>query len=198
MTVDRATAMGVLHAQLTDELVVAALGNPAYDLFNAGDRPEHLYLWGAMGLAPSVALGAAVAAPQRRVIGMEGDGGVLMNLGCLASIGARQPANLVLIVWDNRAFDLTGGQPTATAGGVDLVAVARACGIAKSFHVGDLDGFAEKLPDALQADGPWCLVVSTGPTPPDRRKPLVALRRRFLQVETFTDAATRTSAGVSR
>jgi thiamine pyrophosphate-dependent acetolactate synthase large subunit-like protein len=188
-TVDRATALQVLHRHLRDELVVAGLGNPAYDLFNAGDRPEQFYLWGGMGLAPSVGLGVALAAPTATVVAMEGDGGVLMNLGALATIGAVQPRNLVLIVWDNRAFDLTGGQPTATAANTDLVAVARGCGLAQTEQVSTLEEFEAVLPAALGTPGPWCLVVDTAPTPPDRKKPVIALRRRFLQFEPFVDAA---------
>ncbi len=189
MSVDRAQALQALHQRLTDELVVAALGNPAYDLFNAGDRPEHLYLWGGMGLGPSIALGVALAAPGATVIGMTGDGGALMNLGAFATIGALAPANLVVVIWDNRAFDLTGGQPTATADGTDLVAVARGCGIETASRVASLDEFSATAETFLREDGLWCVVVDTSPTPPDRTKPLVALRRRFLQIETFTDAA---------
>lgn len=189
MSIDRATAIKVLREHLTDELVVAGLGNPSYDLFNAGDRPEHFYMWGAMGLAPSVGLGAALAAPDSRVIAMEGDGGVLMNMGALASIGALSPSNLVVLVWDNRGFDLTGGQPTASTAGADLVAVARGCGIQHSERVSDLDDFRALIPSLLEETGPWCLVIDTGPTPPDRVKPLVQLRRRFVRLESFTDAA---------
>lgn len=190
MSVDRATALRSLHAHLTGELVVAALGNPAYDLFNAGDRPEHLYLWGAMGLAPSVGLGVALGAPASRVIAMEGDGGVLMNLGALATIGAAAPPNLVVLVWDNGTWDLTGGQPTAAAhDGVDLAAVARGCGITRTHRVDALAAFEGLLPAVLHEPGPWCVVVDTGPTPSDRHKPLQALRRRFRDTHAFTDAA---------
>lgn len=189
MTVDRAMAIEVLHEHLTDQLVVAGLGNPAYDLFNAGDRPEHFYMWGAMGLAPSVGLGAALGAPDSRVIAMEGDGGVLMNLGALASIGALAPTNLVVLVWDNRGFDLTGGQPTASSAGTDLAAVARGCGIERSERISTLEDFRALVPRLLDEPGPWCVVVDTSATPEDRSKPLLALRRRFLRVESFTDAA---------
>lgn len=189
MSVDRATAIQELRDLLDDELVVAALGNPAYDLFSAGDRPEHFYMWGAMGLAPSVGLGVAMASPGRRVIAMEGDGGVLMNLGALATIGAQAPPNLVLLVWDNRSFDLTGGQPTATDAGVDLAAVAAGCGISKTRRIATLEEFCELASRFLHEPGPWCVVVDTGPTPPERRKPLVELRRRFVRIEEFTDAA---------
>lgn len=197
MTVDRATAMRELHGLLDDELVVAALGNPSYDLFTAGDRPEHFYMWGAMGLAPSVGLGVAMAAPERRVIAMEGDGGVLMNLGGLATIGAQAPPNLVLVVWDNQSFDLTGGQPTATSAGVDLAAIAVGCGITRTHRIASLEEFSNLASTALREPGPWCLVVETGPTPADRRKPLVALRRRFVRIEEFADAASRQTAAAT-
>lgn len=188
--VDRAAALRSLSARLRDELVVAALGNPAYDLYNAGDRPQHVYLWGAMGLAPSVALGVALAAPQAKVVALEGDGGLLMNLGALATVGALAPPNLVVVVFDNGAFDLTGGQPTATAAGTDLAAVARGCGIARTRHVATLEDFDAAMAEALDGPGPWCVVVATAPTPPDRVKPLVALRRRFVALDDFIDAAT--------
>lgn len=189
MTVSRATALQCLADELTDELVVAALGNPAYDLFNAGDRPQHFYMWGAMGLAPSVALGVALAAPAARVVALEGDGGVLMNMGALATIGALQPPNLTLIVWDNGVFDLTGGQRTAASVHTDLAAVARGCGIGAATRVGSLPAFQALIPDLLHGPGPQCVVVDTEPTPSDRRKPLVELRTRFLQLEPFVDAA---------
>lgn len=194
-TVDRATAMIALHRHLTDELVVAGLGNPAYDLFNAGDRPEHFYMWGAMGLGPSVGVGVAIAAPQRKVIAMEGDGGVLMNMGALATVGLRRPQNLVLIIWDNGALDLTGGQVTAAATSTDLAAVSRACGIDNTRRIHTLEEFESSVLEALHQPGPWCLVVDTGPTPDDRVKPLIALRTRFMQLEPFIAAAAAGDGG---
>lgn len=197
--VERPSALRWLHGQLMDELVVAGLGNPSYDLFNAGDRPQHFYMWGAMGCAPSVGLGVALAAPDATVIAMEGDGGVLMNLGALSTIGWTAPSNLVVIVWDNGILDLTGGQSTATGAGTDLAAVARACGVAQSRRISTMDEFQEGVTAALDAPGPWCLIVDTAPTPPTRRKPLVALRRRFIRLDDFIDAAIasrRTDPGV--
>lgn len=191
--VDRAAATRVLVRRLDDaDLVVAALGNAAYDLFDAGDRPGNFYLWGGMGLAPSIGLGVALGAPDRRVIALEGDGGVLMNLGALASIGALRPANLLTIIWDNRGFELTGGQPTATTTGTaDLAAIARGAGIPDVRHVTDLDGFESAFAELLTGAGrgPSCLVVDTQPSPAGRVKPLAALRRRFVRVEEFTDVA---------
>lgn len=196
--VDRASALQTLNGRLTDQFVVAELGNPAYDLFNAGDRPEHFYLWGGMGLGASIALGVAIAAPRATVIGLAGDGGILMNLGALATIGALQPSNLVVVIWDNGAFDLTGGQPTATAAGADLAAVAGGCGLGQTVRVRSLEEFETATERALAEPGPWCLVVDTTATPADRRKPLIAMRRRFLQNDAFTDAAVaRGTAGAA-
>ncbi|HEY8486708.1 MAG TPA: thiamine pyrophosphate-dependent enzyme [Limnochordales bacterium] len=187
--VDRLEATRALVELLTHELVVAALGNPAYDLFLAGDRDENFYMWGAMGLAGSVGLGLALALPGRRVVVLDGDGAVLMNLNALATIGSLRPANLVHVVWDNGSYDLTGGQPTAAARGVRLAAVARACGYDPVEEVEDLAAFRACMKRAL-ADrrGPWFVWVRTLPTRP-REVPLEALRRRWVQLEPFMDRA---------
>jgi dienelactone hydrolase len=115
--------------------IIASLGHPAYDLFAAGDRPQNFYTWGAMGLASSIGLGLALARPDVRVIVIDGDGSLLMNLGSLATIGLLRPANLVLVVMDNEEYATTGGQPTPTAHGADLDAAARAMGIAATATV---------------------------------------------------------------
>ena len=193
--VDRSEALQALHGHLTDELVVAALGNAAYDLFNAGDRDEHFYMWGAMGLGISVGLGVAMTVPDARVIALDGDGAALMNLGTLATVGTLAPPNLTAIIFDNRSYDLTGAQPTATEYGADLAAVARACGIARVEQVETQQDFESLIPRMLDEDGPWCIVVETLPTSPDRKKPLVALRRRFVRTEEFTDTAIAVSRG---
>ena len=106
--------------------IIASLGHPAYDLFAADDRPRNFYTWGSMGLASSIGLGLALARPDLRVVVLDGDGSLLMNLGSLATIGLLHPPNLVVIVMDNEEYATTGGQPTPTAYGADLDAAARA------------------------------------------------------------------------
>ena len=96
---------------------------------------QNFYTWGSMGLASSIGLGLAMAQPERRVVVLDGDGSLLMNLGSLATIGWVKPANLVVIVWDNGLYGTTGGQDTATAHGADLEAAARAMGIAATATV---------------------------------------------------------------
>ena len=94
--INRLDATRFMVGQLTDEPVIASLGNPKYDLFAAGDRPQNFYMWNSMGLASSMGLGLAMARPDRKVIVLDGDGALLMNLNSLTTAAARMPTNLVI------------------------------------------------------------------------------------------------------
>jgi len=109
-------------------LVVPGLGSATYDVAAAGDHPLNFYLWGAMGGTAMIGLGLALARPDRRIAVIPGDGDMLMGIGSLATIGVKQPNNLVIVVLDNAHYGETGMQPSATGKGVDLVAAALACG----------------------------------------------------------------------
>src|SRR5476649_2955624 len=138
-----------------DAPIIASLGHPAYDLFTAGDRPQNFYTWGSMGLASSVGLGLALARPDVRVIVLDGDGSLLMNLGSLATIGLLKPQNLVVVVMDNEEYATTGGQRTPTAHGADLEAAARAMGIATTATVRNEDDLRRAGARGFQpSDGP--------------------------------------------
>ena len=171
-----------LRARLTTEAVVASLGHPAYDLFEAGDRPENLYTWGSMGLASSIGLGLALAQPRRRVVVLDGDGSLLMNLGSLATIATVSPPNLVVIVWDNEEYGTTGGQRTATAEGADLARAADALGIQEAVTVREPDAFDAVIERALREPGPWVIVAKVGESGPASKPPLDAplIKRRFM------------------
>ncbi|MFI1332866.1 thiamine pyrophosphate-dependent enzyme [Streptomyces sp. NPDC020845] len=133
---DRRRFVAGLIARLPeDALVVTGLGSPSYDVFAAGDRPTNFYLWGAMGAAAPLALGLALAQPDRPVVALTGDGEHLMGIGALATIGAKLPPNLTLVVLDNAHFGETGMQPSHTGLGTDLVAVARGFGIRDAVRV---------------------------------------------------------------
>ena len=133
--VDRRDFVAKLLAATPDALVVAGLGSPAYDVFAAGDRDTHFYLWGAMGGAASLGLGLALAQPGKSVIVITGDGEQLMGIGSLGTIGARQPGNLTIVVLDNGHFGETGMQRSHTSLGTDLVAVAKGFGIGDAISV---------------------------------------------------------------
>jgi thiamine pyrophosphate-dependent acetolactate synthase large subunit-like protein len=108
-------------------LVVPGLGSATYDVAAAGDHPLNFYLWGAMGGTAMIALGLALARPDRRVVAIPGDGDMLMGLGGLATIGVKQPNNLVVVVLDNGRYGETGMQASHTDAGVDFAATALAC-----------------------------------------------------------------------
>src|ERR1700755_1330641 len=97
------------------EAVIGGIGNTNFDLWASGQRPENFYMLGSMGLACPIALGVALAQPQRRVIALGGDGSLLMQLGALTTIATLRPANLTIVVMDNSAYQITGAQPTSTA-----------------------------------------------------------------------------------
>ncbi len=133
--VNRRAFVARLLAATPDALVVTGLGSPAYDVFAAGDRDRNYYLWGAMGGATSVGLGLALAQPQQSVVVITGDGEQLMGIGSLATIGAKRPPNLSIVVLDNGHFGETGMQRSHTSLGTDLVAVARGFGVQDAFSV---------------------------------------------------------------
>jgi thiamine pyrophosphate-dependent acetolactate synthase large subunit-like protein len=136
-----------------DEAVIGGIGNTNFDLWAAGQRPQNFYMLGSMGLAIPIALGVAIAQPKRHVVALEGDGSLLMQLGCLGTVASRAPKNLTIVVWDNGIYQITGGQPTASASTVDLVAAARACGLAESHWAADEQEF-DRLLDKALAGGP--------------------------------------------
>ncbi len=138
-----------------DDLVVAGLGNPKYALYEAKDRPRNFYIWNAMGMTSSVGLGLAMAQPDKRVVVLQGDGCLLLNLGSLATEAWRKPRNLVHICWDNRMYELTGQQPTATAGPTDLARMAEGAGLEQVERVETLAAFEQAVDRAFASDGPW-------------------------------------------
>lgn len=167
-----------------DEAVIGGIGNTNFDLWMTGPgRPQNFYMLGSMGLAIPIALGVAVAQPGRGVVAIEGDGSLLMQMGCLGTVGARQPANLLVVVMDNGIYQITGGQPTATAASVDLVGVAHACGIRSAHWATDEDGFEQMVERFLREPGPHLIAAridgqpGTGTT---ERDPAL-IRRRFME-----------------
>ena len=151
--VDRRAFVADLLSRVPEALVVTGLGSPSYDVYAAGDRDKNFYLWGAMGGCTSVALGLALAQPDKSVVAITGDGEQLMGLGSLATIGAKQPSNLTIVVLDNGHFGETGMQRSHTSLGTDLVAVAKGCGARNAFAVNQLDGAADVAAHVLSRAG---------------------------------------------
>lgn len=156
---NRQQAVAALTEILDDAVVVTGLGNVALDLFVAAERPLNFYTSGAMGTAISIAFGLAVAQPNRRVICLEGEGSLLMNLGCLATIGKYQPSNLTCLIFDNELYQITGGQPTHTGSSTDLAAVARGCGVEQAAVVSSVIELQGELARTVDRSGPHIVVA---------------------------------------
>lgn len=148
-------------------MVVPGLGAPTWDCAAAGDHPLTFAMWGAMGGTCMIALGIALAQPQRRVLALPGDGDMLMALGSLATIAAEAPANLAIGVIDNEHYGETGMQQTHTGRGVDLSAMAAAAGFKHTATVYTQAEFEAAVPLLLETPGPVfvSLKVTTDPVP---------------------------------
>ncbi|MFT4121891.1 thiamine pyrophosphate-dependent enzyme [Bradyrhizobium sp.] len=165
-----------------EEAVIGGIGNTNFDLWAAGHRPQNFYMLGSMGLAFPIALGVALAQPDRRVIALEGDGSLLMQLGALSTIATLKPKNLTMIVMDNGIYQITGAQPTPAASVADIVAIATGSGLAASAWAADEEDFERLVEGALTASEPSLIAVRIDDKPgvgTTRRDP-VQIRERFM------------------
>ena len=165
-------ALTVLRSlRAADDVVVTSMGSAREWMAMGPLAPlDFVFVPSSMGQAPSLALGLALAQPQRRVFACNGDGSMLMNLGALATISAEAPPNLVLIVLDNGVYEVTGAQPTPGSAlgrpdgrGVDFAEVARACGWTSVYRYRELDEWREAAGEAVTAPGPVFIVLEVEP-----------------------------------
>lgn len=178
----RATATRLLGERLTREVVVSNLGQASLDLQQIADRPLNCYTYGAMGQCSSVGLGIALARPDVRVICLDGDGSLLMNLGSLCTIATESPRNYALVVWDNEVHQTTGGQPTATARRSSLAAIARGAGIEGAMEVRTEEELRGAYDRILGEDGPFlvCVKLSRGKSEGRLDRDILGQKRRFM------------------
>ena len=136
-----AISLAATSAETKKTLLISNIGFPSRELFAVNDRKENFYMLGSMGLASSIGLGLALARTDRKVMVLDGDGSVLMNLGTLATIAHNAPENYLLVILDNCCYGSTGSQPTCTHQGTDLAAIASAAGVGRVktvYNAGDL------------------------------------------------------------
>lgn len=156
-----------------DDVVISSMGTAREWMALGPLHPRDLVLVpSAMGHATSIGLGLAIAQPARRVIVLTGDGSLLMNLGTLVTVSAHAPPNLVVVLYDNEAYEVTGAQPTpgspagrAHGDAIDFVAVARACGMRSVFHWSSLEEWQHGIGEAFAAVGPTLVVLDVAPVP---------------------------------
>jgi sulfopyruvate decarboxylase subunit beta len=179
-------------ARRDDEIVIPTMGNAREWMKLGKPHPlDFILVPSAMGHGTSIGLGLALARPDRRVIVCSGDGSLLMNLGSLASIVAAAATNLVVVVFDNGVYEVTGQQPTAGAAagrggrpGVDFVALARASGFDTVYRFADAEQWATSLRGVLDARGPTFIALDIEPvaggTAPHSPGPAPARARAFM------------------
>ena len=143
----------------------------------------------AMSKGSSMALGVALAQPQRRVIVWDGDGCLLMNLGTLVTIAGQAPANLYHIVLDNGMYAMTGGQPVPNQGRLSYHGLAEAAGYAKIFEFDDLEEWTTQIGEVLDERGPVLIVMKTVPEITDWRNNPPARGRRMAEAAPVARAA---------
>lgn len=156
----RYECMQTLAPKIKEELMVLSLGGAVDEWYDAAPhlREQSLYHQ-HLGTVSPVAFGLSMGLPHRRVIALDTDGGLLLNLGIIATLGNERPGNLAVIVWDNESYLSIGGPPTHTAGRTDLEGIARACGIEKARTVDNLEDFGRACEEALRTDGPHFIVA---------------------------------------
>jgi sulfopyruvate decarboxylase subunit beta len=132
-------------------------------------RPDHAltyYSIGAMGQASSCALGLALARPKKRVVVLDGDGSLLMNLGTLVTIANQQPANFLHFLCENGMYEANGAHPIPGRDRVDFAAIARAAGYRRADTIATLDDFEAKIPGLLREPGPVFVALKLVPGAP--------------------------------
>lgn len=164
----RKEAITELLPWVASSAIVHCNGFISRESYSLQDRPEHFYMIGSMGMASSIALGVALAQPDRPVTVFDGDGNLLMNLGTMATIGARQPRNLFHLVFDNGAYASTGYQKTITDR-VDLARLAAAAGYRSVHDVKTVEGLREAAAALYASEGPGFLLIRIDPKREDNR-----------------------------
>ena len=167
--------------------IISNLGPTSKELRSIKHRTRNLYQYGSMGLCSSVAFGIAIST-DTKVISLDGDGAVVMNMGGLATIGRHQPKILIVIIYDNEEWGQTAHMPSHTSSGTNLADVSKSCGIEKSFLVKTIEDFDLIFKKALTEDGPWAIVAKIeqgdGPKAPAVYEPefnLLSFRDSYIQ-----------------
>src|ERR1044071_605435 len=164
----RAKCIEAIYPELQDKLVVTIMGACAQELYDLGHCENFFYLQHAMGLASSIGLGLALNAPDEKVVVMDGDGSVLMNLGTLTTMARYAPKNLTHIVFDNGSLLSTGGFASHTTAGItDLAAIAKGAGIEHVASVTTPMDFIGAVADAFERNELSVVVAKAEAVGPD-------------------------------
>ena len=183
---ERASCIEMLYPELEDRLVVTIMGACAQELYDLGHRENFFYLQHAMGLASSIGLGLALHRPEEKVVVLDGDGSVLMNMGGLATLARYRPKNLLHVIFDNGSLLSTGGFESHTTQGItDLAAIARGAGIEHVDAVDSEMAFGEAAVEALERDDLGVIVAKVKAVGPDNYGMDLALPENAFRFKRF-------------
>lgn len=140
----RYDCLQIVAEELADALVITTVGGAAAE-WNAIRPGDGSLRCRTLGLVSSIALGLALALPRRRIVGIDGDGALLMNACGLATLAWQSPANLTLLLFDNGIYEASGLRPTATSAGADLIAMAKGAGVKNACWASSLDDYRSEL-----------------------------------------------------
>lgn len=179
-------AIVAVHQARGERDIVITTMTPARDWMTLTQSPLDVILVpSAMGHATSMGLGLALAQPDRRVVVCNGDGSMLMNLGSLVSITGAGVANLIVLVFDNGVYEVTGAQPTPATSSVDFAAIARGAGFQSVFEFAVLDDWQRSVERILNATGPTFVLLKVAPVTgvpgPRSPGPTTERARRFVE-----------------
>lgn len=162
----RDDCLKVLARHVTDADIVLPVYTTAFDWIDIRPHPLNYLSHGAMGLASSHGLGLALGRPDKRVIVLDGDGSLLMNLGTLVTIAAAAPPNLFHFVCHNGTYEANGGHPIPGRDQVDFAGFARSAGYHAVHEFSDLKTFEQHIGGLLSERGPVFAdlkITSSGP-----------------------------------
>ena len=152
-----------LQRERGDAVVVTAMTQTKF-WKEISSRPElDIPTNNSMGKVSSIAFGIALGVPGRRVIALDGDGSLAMNLGSLITIGGKSPANFYHVVYDNGVYAITGGQPIPNSGNIDWVGLAKASGYKAAYSFDDTEEMVTELPRIMSEPGTVLIHIKVKP-----------------------------------
>jgi len=154
---NRKEAVKLIAQEIGNNPIISANGFMSRDLYETSDKENNFYMIGSMGLASSIGLGVALSNPVRKIYIFDGDGNILMNLGSLVTIGSLKPKNLIHIIFDNKAHESTGGQPTNSKI-IELEKIAEVAKF-KTYKISKKEQIKKVFSKIKKENGPICILV---------------------------------------
>ena len=153
----RKEAVGLIAQEIGNQPIISANGFMSRDLYETNEKENNFYMIGSMGLASSIGLGVALSNPGKKIHIFDGDGNILMNLGSLVTIGSLKPKNLIHIIFDNKAHESTGGQPTNSKI-IELEKIAEVAKF-KTYKITKKEQIKKIFSKIKKENGPICVLV---------------------------------------